>query len=112
MLGILYRLQFSNACNFVLQVVKTFFRTNRNTCLEWLSRIRMCLMTVAAHAGMPAVVVRHAHELLSDLLDIDSTQVKKKIKTKQQKYTHTYTHTYTNNAVALAIIIMCRMKKS
>lgn len=33
-------------------------------------------MTVAAHAGLPAVVVRHAHELLSDLLDIDNTQVR------------------------------------
>lgn len=36
----------------------------------------MCIMTVAAHAGLPAVVVRHAHELLSDLLDIDNTQVR------------------------------------
>ena len=58
-----------------LQIVKTFFRTNRNTCLEWLARIRMCIMTVAAHAGLPAVVVRHSHELLSDLLDMENTQV-------------------------------------
>ncbi|KAK7113677.1 hypothetical protein V1264_012925 [Littorina saxatilis] len=56
------------------KIVKTFFRTNRNTCLEWLSRIRMCIITVAAHAGLPAVVVRHAQELLFDLLDVDQTQ--------------------------------------
>ncbi|XP_076458807.1 serine/threonine-protein kinase SMG1-like [Babylonia areolata] len=56
------------------KIVKTFFRTNRSTCLEWLSRIRMCIMTVAAHAGLPAVVVRHAHELLRDLLEMDRTQ--------------------------------------
>ncbi|KAL8580399.1 hypothetical protein ACOMHN_020876 [Nucella lapillus] len=56
------------------KIVKTFFRTNRSTCLEWLSRIRMCIMTVAAHAGLPSVVVRHAHELLRDLLEMDRTQ--------------------------------------
>lgn len=55
------------------KIVKTFFRTNRSTCLEWLSRIRMCIMTVAAHAGLPSVVVRHAHELLRDLLEMDRT---------------------------------------
>ena len=55
--------------------MKTFFRTNRSTCQEWLSRIRLCVMAVAAHAGQPAVVVRHAHELLNDLLDVDNTSV-------------------------------------
>lgn len=57
------------------QIVRTFFRTNRNTCLEWLARIRLCVMTIAAHAGMPAVVIRHAHEMLNDLVDVDNTQV-------------------------------------
>ena len=44
----------------------TFFRTNRNTCLEWLSRIRLSALSVAEHAGRHAVVVRHAYEALTD----------------------------------------------
>ncbi|CAG5117887.1 unnamed protein product [Candidula unifasciata] len=42
----------------VHKVVKTFFRTNRNTCQEWLSRIRMSLLTIAVHCGMWATAVR------------------------------------------------------
>ncbi|XP_059145931.1 serine/threonine-protein kinase SMG1-like [Physella acuta] len=58
----------------VHKVVKTFFRTNRNTCQEWLSRIRMALLTIATHCGMWAMAVRQAFELLRDLEEFGSTQ--------------------------------------
>jgi PI-3-kinase-related kinase SMG-1 len=47
--------------------VRLFFRTNRATCQEWYNRIRVVLMTVARHAGQPAVVLRHASELITAL---------------------------------------------
>ncbi|CAL1541344.1 unnamed protein product [Lymnaea stagnalis] len=58
----------------VHKVVKTFFRTNRNTCQEWLSRIRMALLTISTHCGMWAMAVRQAYELLRDLEDAGTTQ--------------------------------------
>uniref|UniRef100_A0A2C9LZC5 non-specific serine/threonine protein kinase n=1 Tax=Biomphalaria glabrata TaxID=6526 RepID=A0A2C9LZC5_BIOGL len=58
----------------VHKTVKTFFRTNRNTCQEWLSRIRMALLTIATHCGMWALAVRQAFELLRDMEDAGNTQ--------------------------------------
>ncbi|GFO31315.1 serine/threonine-protein kinase smg1, partial [Plakobranchus ocellatus] len=57
------------------KVVKTFFRTNRHTCLEWLSRIRLSLLTIAVHSGMWACAVRQGFELLRDLEDAGSTRI-------------------------------------
>ena len=47
--------------------VRTFFRMNRVTCQEWLHRIRSNLVTIAIHAGMPALAVRNGYEALSEL---------------------------------------------
>ncbi|XP_077868684.1 serine/threonine-protein kinase SMG1-like [Saccoglossus kowalevskii] len=55
------------------KVVKTFFRTNRATCQEWLTRIRLSAMTVAIHCGQPAVAVRHAFQLLQDMKNNNNT---------------------------------------
>ena len=60
---------------FVLQTVRTFFRTNRNTCQEWLARIRMCVVKIAVQAGVYPVAVRHAFELLKEMHESDNTQV-------------------------------------
>ena len=49
------------------QAVRGFFRMNRGTCQEWLSRIRANLVIMAIHAGLPAAAVRHGYEALSDL---------------------------------------------
>ena len=59
----------------ISQVVKTFFRTNRHTCLEWLSRIRMSLLTIAVHSGRWACAVRQGFELLRDLEDAGTTRI-------------------------------------
>ena len=61
--------------DFVLQAVRTFFRTNKNTCQEWLSRIRIYVITMAMHAGMYTTVVRHATEILHELKDSENAQV-------------------------------------
>ena len=55
--------------------MRTFFRTNKNTCIEWLSRIRVYLITVALHCGMYTVVVRQTSEILHDMKDANNTQV-------------------------------------
>ena len=59
----------------LLQAVRTFFRTNKNTCIEWLSRIRVYLITVALHCGMYTVVVRQTSEILHDMKEANNTQV-------------------------------------
>lgn len=43
--------------------VRAFFRTNRATCLEWLSRVRPRAVRVALRAGKPAEALRHAWAL-------------------------------------------------
>ena len=50
-----------------LQSVRTFFRKNVDTCLEWLSHMRGCVVSIAIHAGLPAVAVRHGFAGLKDL---------------------------------------------
>ena len=50
------------------KVVRTFFRNNRTTCHDWLQRNRLYVMYVATHAQQPALVVRHAYDLLRDVI--------------------------------------------
>ncbi|XP_064619648.1 serine/threonine-protein kinase SMG1-like isoform X2 [Lineus longissimus] len=49
------------------KTVRPFFRTNRATCLEWLSRIRVSVMITSLHCHQPAMAVRQASEMLRDL---------------------------------------------
>ena len=58
-----------------MQAVRTFFRTNRSTCLEWLARIRLAVIVIAEQAGQSAVVVRQAWELMRDMKHAGNTQV-------------------------------------
>lgn len=46
------------------KAVRTFFRTNRATCLEWLARVRPRAVRLALRAGRPAEALRHAGALL------------------------------------------------
>ena len=48
------------------QSVRSFFRKNMDTCLEWLSHVRSYIVSIAIHAGMPAVAVRHGFAALKD----------------------------------------------
>ena len=57
------------------QIVRTFFRTNKATCLEWLSRIRKMVAEVAIYSGLPALAVRHCHEILRDMKENNNLQV-------------------------------------
>lgn len=61
--------------NLSLQSVRVFFRTNRQTCTEWLSRIRAAVIIVALNCGRPEVAVRHSYKLLQELKDNNNTQV-------------------------------------
>ena len=49
-----------------MQSVRTFFRKNIHTCQEWLSHMSSSVVTIAIHAGMPAVAVRHGFAALKD----------------------------------------------
>lgn len=51
----------------VLQGIRTFFYTNRQTCQDWLTRIRLALMRVGLMSGQPAVTVRHGFDLLTEI---------------------------------------------
>lgn len=53
-----------------LQSVRTFFRKNMETCLEWLSHVRGHIVSIAIHAGMPAVAIRHGFAALKDLVKL------------------------------------------
>ncbi|MGH0131963.1 UNVERIFIED_CONTAM: hypothetical protein FKN15_008623 [Acipenser sinensis] len=50
-----------------MQGIRTFFYTNRQTCQDWLTRIRMALMRVGLLSGQPAVTVRHGFDLLTEM---------------------------------------------
>ncbi|CAC5378702.1 unnamed protein product [Mytilus coruscus] len=56
------------------KAVRTFFRINKGTCLEWLSRIRSHIIKIALHSGFTGVAVRQAHELLRDMKENGNTQ--------------------------------------
>lgn len=48
-------------------MIRTFFYTNRQTCQDWLTRIRIAIMRVGLLAGQPAVTVRHGFDLLAEM---------------------------------------------
>ncbi|TRY87779.1 hypothetical protein DNTS_015691 [Danionella cerebrum] len=47
--------------------IRTFFYTNKQTCQDWLTRIRLALMRVGLLSGQPAVTVRHGFDLLIEI---------------------------------------------
>lgn len=55
------------SCFLSLKVIRTFFYTNRQTCQDWLTRIRLSIMRVGLLAGQPAVTVRHGFDLLTEM---------------------------------------------
>ena len=57
----------------MLQAVRTFFWTNRATCREWLTRVRLQLMLIAESQHDWATVVRHGYLLLAELTESTST---------------------------------------
>ncbi|XP_043258587.1 serine/threonine-protein kinase SMG1 isoform X3 [Colletes gigas] len=54
--------------------VRTFFRTNKSTCKEWLNRIRLALCVVSLHSGLAGSGLRNSQRLLEDLSNSDNTQ--------------------------------------
>ncbi|XP_078521376.1 serine/threonine-protein kinase SMG1 [Lissotriton helveticus] len=57
----------ANALTAPPKVIRTFFYTNRQTCQDWLTRIRIAIMRVGLLAGQPAVTVRHGFDLLAEM---------------------------------------------
>ncbi|XP_006892778.1 PREDICTED: serine/threonine-protein kinase SMG1 [Elephantulus edwardii] len=57
----------ANALTSPPKVIRTFFYTNRQTCQDWLTRIRLSIMRVGLLAGQPAVTVRHGFDLLTEM---------------------------------------------
>ncbi|XP_035389717.1 serine/threonine-protein kinase SMG1 [Electrophorus electricus] len=57
----------ANALTAPPKGIRTFFYTNRQTCQDWLTRIRMALMRVGLLSGQPAVTVRHGFDLLAEI---------------------------------------------
>ncbi|XP_055222329.1 serine/threonine-protein kinase SMG1-like isoform X1 [Gorilla gorilla gorilla] len=57
----------ANALTSPPKVIRTFFYTSRQTCQDWLTRIRLSIMRVGLLAGQPAVTVRHGFDLLTEM---------------------------------------------
>ncbi|XP_062840999.1 serine/threonine-protein kinase SMG1 isoform X2 [Trichomycterus rosablanca] len=57
----------ANALTAPPKGIRTFFYTNRQTCQDWLTRIRLALMRVGLMSGHPAVTVRHGFDLLAEI---------------------------------------------
>ncbi|XP_066497814.1 serine/threonine-protein kinase SMG1 isoform X2 [Hoplias malabaricus] len=57
----------ANALTAPPKGIRTFFYTNRQTCQDWLTRIRMALMRVGLLSGQPAVTIRHGFDLLTEI---------------------------------------------
>ncbi|KAM3597338.1 uncharacterized protein V6R79_003264 [Siganus canaliculatus] len=57
----------ANALTSPPKGIRTFFYTNRQTCQDWLTRIRLALMRVGLLSGQPAVTVRHGFDLLMEI---------------------------------------------
>ncbi|CAJ1075376.1 LOW QUALITY PROTEIN: serine/threonine-protein kinase SMG1 [Xyrichtys novacula] len=57
----------ANALTAPPKGIRTFFYTNRQTCQDWLTRIRLALMRVGLLSGQPAVTIRHGFDLLSEI---------------------------------------------
>lgn len=51
-------------CSRTPNVAKTFFTTNKNTCIEWINRNRIHLMMIALKSGDPGIVWRNGELLL------------------------------------------------
>ncbi|XP_064415220.1 serine/threonine-protein kinase SMG1 [Latimeria chalumnae] len=64
----------ANALTAPPKGIRTFFYTNRQTCQDWLTRIRMAIMRVGLLAGQPAVTVRHSFDLLLELKNSNVSQ--------------------------------------
>ena len=68
-----------NGCAVAISVApkaaRTFFRTNRGTCQEWLMRVRLSVIVIALQCGQPALAVRHAFELLRDMKETNNMNV-------------------------------------
>ena len=62
---------------FIFQSVRVFFRTNRGTCLEWLTRVRKPVMSVGLSCGSPAATVWHGFQSLQEMKKGENTQVLK-----------------------------------
>uniref|UniRef100_T1KSW0 non-specific serine/threonine protein kinase n=2 Tax=Tetranychus urticae TaxID=32264 RepID=T1KSW0_TETUR len=56
------------------KLAKSFFRTNKATCVEWMNRNRRSLMIIALKSGDPASVWRHGQELLKDMVSKSQNQ--------------------------------------
>lgn len=54
--------------------VRTFFHTNASTCREWMTRIRLPVVTIALHAGHSTTAIRNAQAKLHDLVNAEKTQ--------------------------------------
>ncbi|XP_067343536.1 serine/threonine-protein kinase SMG1 isoform X2 [Channa argus] len=63
----------ANALTAPPKGIRTFFYTNRQTCQDWLTRIRLALMRVGLLSGQPAVTIRHGFDLLTEIKN-SSTQ--------------------------------------
>ena len=59
----------------MFQAVRTFFWTNRATCREWLTRVRLQLMSIAQSQRSWASVVRHGYLLLAELTESTNSMV-------------------------------------
>ncbi|CAL9703653.1 unnamed protein product [Knipowitschia caucasica] len=57
----------ANALSPPPKAIRTFFYTNRQTCQDWLTRIRLALMRVGLLSGQPAVTIRHGFDLLYEV---------------------------------------------
>ncbi|XP_030237319.1 serine/threonine-protein kinase SMG1 isoform X2 [Gadus morhua] len=57
----------ANALTAPPKGIRTFFYTNRQTCQDWLTRIRLALMRVGLLSGQPAVTVRHGFDLMTEI---------------------------------------------
>ena len=55
--------------------VRIFFTTNRQTCFEWLTRIRAAMITVSLNSGQPHVALRQSYKLLGELVEANNTKV-------------------------------------
>lgn len=62
----------ANALSAPPKAIRTFFYTNRQTCQDWLTRIRLALMRVGLLSGQPAVTIRHGFDLLTEIKNSNS----------------------------------------
>lgn len=73
--------------------VRVFFRTNRSTCLEWLTRVRKPVMSVGSACGSPSATVWHGFRTLHEMKIGENT--------KSEEF---------DNAVLLTAEALCELK--